>query len=103
MEWYLKEADTLITAYMDTVFSTLKITRAHWRVLKSIADDGEAPLTALYPKMRWFISAPALKQITSDLANKDLLKSKGKTCGSRQRGNLYSIVLRICRRITGKK
>lgn len=80
VEWYLKEADTLIAAYMDSVFSTLKITHAHWLILKTIADAGEITLTTLYPKMKWFISAPALKQTTSDLEKREWLKSNGKTC-----------------------
>ncbi|MBC9934517.1 hypothetical protein [Chitinophaga qingshengii] len=69
--WYLKEADSLITATFANAFESYGLTRFHWQLLKNIADNGEVCTKDYYPQVACFITEDILQTIIASLEKRE--------------------------------
>lgn len=61
--WYLKEADTLITHFLNSAFETYGINRFHWQVMKNIDTHGKISKELFYHQVNRFLSKEELGQV----------------------------------------
>lgn len=65
--WYLKEADSLITQYINNAFETFGINRFHWQVLKQIDVHGKISRELYYYQVNRFLTESELDGILASL------------------------------------
>ncbi|SJZ86201.1 DNA-binding transcriptional regulator, MarR family [Chitinophaga eiseniae] len=78
--WYLKEADSLITAAFNNAFESFGLTRFHWQLLRNIADNGEIYTKDYYPQVARFITPETFQAIVSSLTDRDWISVHNDTC-----------------------
>ncbi|NLR80823.1 MarR family winged helix-turn-helix transcriptional regulator [Chitinophaga eiseniae] len=72
--WYLKEADSLITAFTNAAFETHGINRFHWQVLKSIDKHGKISKQLYYHLVDKFLTVEALDEVMAALVAREWLQ-----------------------------
>ncbi|MBO9730080.1 MAG: hypothetical protein J7623_15690 [Chitinophaga sp.] len=65
--WYLKEADSLITQYINNAFEVFGINRFHWQVLKQIDTHGKISRELYYYQVNRFLTEAELDEILDSL------------------------------------
>lgn len=78
--WYLKEADSLITAAFGNAFESFGLTRFHWQLLRNIADNGEVYTKAYYPQVARFITPETFQTIITSLQDRDWISVHNDAC-----------------------
>ncbi|QJB32227.1 hypothetical protein HF324_12765 [Chitinophaga oryzae] len=78
--WYLKEADSLITAAFNNAFESLGLTRFHWQLLRNIADNGEIYTKDYYPQVARFITPETFRAIITSLTDRDWISVHNDIC-----------------------
>lgn len=65
--WYLKEADSLITHFLNSAFETYGINRFHWQVMKNIDTHGAISKELFYHQVSRFLSKEELNKVLEQL------------------------------------
>lgn len=78
--WYLKEADSLITAAFNNAFERFGLTRFHWQLLRNIADNGEVQTKEYYPQVARFITPETFQAIITSLTDRDWIMVHNDSC-----------------------
>ncbi|WP_212005203.1 MarR family winged helix-turn-helix transcriptional regulator [Chitinophaga sp. HK235] len=78
--WYLKEADSLITATFNSTFESMDLTRFHWQVLKNISTHGSISLNEYYPQVARFITPETLQEIVDMLTTRGWITFQDNIC-----------------------
>ncbi|MHA4812337.1 hypothetical protein ACX0G9_29855 [Flavitalea flava] len=71
--WYLKEADALITRFFNSSLENSGITRSHWQVIKTIADEGRLNKKEYYRRVNRFLTEQELEHILFSLLERGWL------------------------------
>lgn len=69
--WYLKEADSLITQYMNAAFEAFGIGRFHWQVMKNIDTHIKISKALYYHQVSRFLSEAELEEILQSLVSRN--------------------------------
>ncbi|PSL46072.1 hypothetical protein CLV51_10348 [Chitinophaga niastensis] len=72
--WYLKEADNLITGFMNASFEIRGITRFHWQILQNIDTHGSICKNNYYPQVKRFLSEQELEQLLASLLTRNWIQ-----------------------------
>lgn len=75
--WYLKEADSLITQYMNASFETIGITRFQWQVMKHIDTHEKISKALYYHQVSRFLTEPELEEILTSLQSRNWIQQEG--------------------------
>lgn len=68
--WYLKEADSLITQYMNAAFETFGISRFHWQAMKNIDTHTKISKALYYHQVSRFLSETELEEMLQSLVSR---------------------------------
>lgn len=68
--WYLKEADQLITTFMNDVFKDLGVTRFHWMVIRNIAERGSINRWQLFPEVKNFMTVQEYGEVIQSMVDR---------------------------------
>ncbi|HEY9261343.1 hypothetical protein [Chitinophaga sp.] len=75
--WYLKEADSLITQYINAAFESFGLNRFHWQVLKQIDKHGKISKALFYHQVSRFLSESELEEILATLVSREWILQEG--------------------------
>jgi hypothetical protein len=75
--WYLKEADSLITQYVNASFESFGINRFHWQLIKNISLHGKICQSLYYHQVSRFMTEAELAEIFASLVERHWIAQDG--------------------------
>jgi hypothetical protein len=75
--WYLKEADSLITQYINASFESFGINRFHWQVMKHIDSHEKISKALYYHQVSRFLTEQELEEIMISLQSRNWVQQDG--------------------------
>ena len=73
--WYLRKADQRITDFFEEVFDKHCITRYHWMLLHTIADNKQVNVKAYLPEAKHLVTPERLNGIVDNLVVRGWIKA----------------------------
>lgn len=75
--WYLKEADSMITQYINASFESFGINRFQWQIMKQIDTHSKISKALYYHQVSRFLTESELEEILTALVSRNWVQQDG--------------------------